>query len=242
MSKVKVGIVEDEAIIALGIAEMLRALGYEPAGPAGSYTQALEMIAAEKPDLVLLDIQLSGYKDGVDLAAKLRREHGLPFIFLTANADEATVARAKQVSPQAYLTKPFKKTDLYTAIELCLHNSSKAAEKKSAAIDSAVIHDAVFIKQGHLHHKVALADILYLASDNNYLNVHTADQRFLVRSSLSDYLELLDAQFFVRVHKSYAVNLRHIQTINTEYVMVHGEEIPLSRSYRDPLLNMLRLG
>ena len=109
MSKIKIGIVEDEMLIALGISEALKELGYDVTEVANSYTEALEMIVNEKPDILLLDIQLSGHKDGIDLAWKIKNDFQIPFIFLTANADLATVERAKNVSPQAYLIKPFRK-------------------------------------------------------------------------------------------------------------------------------------
>jgi DNA-binding LytR/AlgR family response regulator len=241
MSTIKIGIVEDEMIIALGIANTLQELGYDVTEPAKSYTEALEMIATEKPDLLLLDIQLSGYKDGIDLAAKVRRDIGIPFIFLTANADIATVGKAKEVYPQAYLVKPFRKDDLYTAIELCLHNYTQEEQKKQAQ-SNYVVNDAIFIKQGTLFHKVKLEDILYLESDNVYVNVYTTNGKLLVRNTLPDFIELIGPKWFVRVHRSYAVNINHIQAINTEYLMINKTQIPVSKAFREGLFNHLKLG
>jgi DNA-binding LytR/AlgR family response regulator len=201
------------------------------------------MISVEKPDLLLLDIQLSGYKDGIELAAKIRREMGIPFIFLTANADIATVGRAKEVQPQAYLVKPFRRDDLYTAIELCLHNYAQSdQQQKKQAEGNYLINDAIFIKQGSLFNKVKLADILYLESDNVYVNVYTTSGKLLVRNTLPDYIALLGSPWFVRVHRSYAVNINHIQAINTEYLIINKTEIPVSKAFRDNLFNRLKLG
>jgi DNA-binding LytR/AlgR family response regulator len=246
MSKIKVGIVEDEMIIALGIAEALGELGYDTTDPANNYTEALEMIASEKPDILLLDIQLSGNKDGIDVAEKVNKDFRIPFIFLTANADIATVERAKSVSPHAYLVKPFRKNDLFTSIELCLHNFSRS-RKDTLAKDTQedgnyVIKDAVFIKQGQYFHKVNIDDILYLESDNNYVHVHTLKNKMLVRSSIQDYLDLLAARQFHRVHRSYAVNINQVQTINTEYLIINQTQIPIAKGYRDQLLALLKLG
>ncbi len=242
MSTVKIGIVEDEMIIALGIANTLTELGYAITEPAASYTEALQMIATEKPDLLLLDIQLGGYKDGIDLAETVRREHNLPFIFLTANADAATVERAKRVSPNAYLVKPFRKEDLYTAIELCLHSFADKKEETAGESAGYVLADALFIKQGQLFHKVKLADILYLESDNVYVSVHTAGGKFLVRSTLPKYLDTIGSARFVRVHRSYAVNVDHIQSVSTQCVVIGKAEIPVAKTYADALLSHLRLG
>ena len=85
MSKIKIGVVEDELIIADSICSTLRQLGYDTTEPATSYTEALSMIENEKPDLMLLDINLAGSKDGIQLAAEIKARYDLPFIFLTAN-------------------------------------------------------------------------------------------------------------------------------------------------------------
>src|SRR5438045_190655 len=102
MSLLKIGIVEDELIIARTILSTLDELGYLHCGPAISYTEALEMLDNNKPDLLLLDIQLSGKKDGIDVAETVNDVHRIPFIFLTANTDPETIDRAKRVNPHAY--------------------------------------------------------------------------------------------------------------------------------------------
>lgn len=246
MSKIKVGIVEDEMIIALGITDALKEIGYEVTEPANNYTQALQMISREKPDILLLDIQLSGNKDGIDVAQVVRKDYHIPFIFLTANADAETLERAKAVAPHAYLLKPFRKNDLFTSIELCLHNFSLAQklskQPKTTEDGNYIINDALFIKQGNYFHKVKVADIFYLESDNIYVNVHTPKGKMLVRSTLQDYMDLIGSSQFVRVHRSFVVNINHIETINSEYLIINNVQIPVSKSYRDQLLGSLRLG
>ncbi len=243
MTAIKVGIVEDEMIIAEGIAEALRHYGYVPTIPATSFTEAMEMIAAESPDILLLDIQLSGKKDGIDLAARIKEEYNIPFIFLTGNSDAATVQRAKQLCPPAYLVKPFNKEELYTSIEVCLHNFSVAQQQpEDEPHDNFIIKDSLFIKQGQSFQKVGIKDILYLESDNVYINVYLRNNKMLVRSTLQNYLELLHSDHFFRVHRSFAVNIHHVDTISADSVFVNGREIPIGKSYRDELLAILRLG
>ncbi len=246
MSKIKVGIVEDEMIIALGIKEALIEIGYDVTEVANNYTQALQMVARENPDILLLDIQLSGHKDGIDVAQVVKTEFNIPFIFLTANADAETVLRAKAVMPNAYLLKPFRKNDLYTSIEMCLHNFSHLKQTQSqpepAKTGNYIIKDAVFIKQGQYFHKVKIDDILYLESENIYVNVHLAKGKMLVRTSLQDYLDLIGSDNFFKVHRSYAVNVNHIETINSEYLVINGQQIPTTKANRDQLMQYLRIG
>jgi len=243
MSKVVVGIVEDEMLIARGIEKSLRELGYTPTSPAVSYTAAVKMIEEEKPDILLLDIVLSGHKDGIDLAWKVKEDYDIPFIFLTANCDAATVERAKKASPPAYLVKPFNKDELYTSIEICLYNFSEIKRlKTSLGKDNFMIKDCLYIKQAQTFIKVKTDEITYLESDNVYIKVNTTSTRIIVRSKLQDYLDLISLKNLFRVHRSFAVNINHIDAINTDSLLVHGREIPIGKSFREELVAQIRMG
>jgi two-component system response regulator LytT len=238
---IKVGIVEDEMIIADNIESVLTQLGYATAGPVINYTKALEMVTREQPDIVLIDIMLSGKKDGIDLAWKIKEDFNLPIIFLTANADAATIERAKRLNPSAYLIKPFSKEDLYSAIEICLFNftpRTHAVEKK----ENVQINDSLFIKTGQRFNKVKLADILYIETNNVYLNIYTEKQKLVVRKNLQEYLKIIGSPEFIRVHKTYAINLAHVDSLNSDRVIIKNIEIPIGKVYRDELMNALRIG
>lgn len=244
MENLKIGVVEDEFIIAATIRNTLIKLGYTVPPPVGTYTMALEMIEREKPDLLLLDIQLSGSKDGIDLAWKVKEDYNIPFIFLTANADPATIEKAKKVCPPAYLVKPFVKEDLYAAIEICIYNSRRdsqpAVEKENP---NYVLQDALFVKENNCFHKILFKDILYLESERVYINIHTASKKtYLIRASMQDYLRLFDPNIFYRIHRSYVVNLEQVDGIKDRQVMIKGHEVPISRTFRDELLSKLKLG
>lgn len=241
MSKLKIGVVEDEVIIADNLCAILISLGYEVAEPVATYEEALFMIRNEKPDLLLLDIQLAGKRDGIELAMEINREERIPFIFLTANADVATVQRAKEAEPAAYLVKPFNKNELYAAIEICLFNSRKNKEEREQA-DSLVIKDAIFIRDGSAFQKVKFADILYLESEHVYVRVHTIERKFLVRSSMQQFLEYLNPKKFLRIHRSYAINIDQLQTIHADHVMINLMELPVSKNYREALFCRVQFG
>lgn len=242
MALIKVGIVEDELLIADEIAHALVQLGYEPTEAAVGYTEALEMIKAENPDILLLDIQLSGNKDGIDLAHKIKEEFNIPFIFLTANSDRATVERAKHLLPHAYLVKPFNKDELYTSIEICLHSYSVNKKGNTEEKENYIVNHSLFIKQGKSFNKVKVDDILYIESNDVYIHVYTTQQKWLVRSTMQKYIELLGEKRFFRVHRSFAVNTDYIQTINSDSVIIKNIEVPMGKTYRDELLKFLPLG
>lgn len=238
MKHLKIGIVEDDLIIAASIEMTLAQIGYQPVAPVRNYADALKMIASENPDLLLLDITLEGKQNGIELALKVNEDFGIPFIFLTSYSDPATVNRAKQANPYAYLVKPFNESDLFSAIEIAFNNFNR--ENKSARQSVKYLKDAIFIKEGELFHKVEMKDILYVQSDNVYLNIYTAKNHHIVRIKLDDFIEDYTAGDFLRVHRSYAVNLNHLEAINNLTLIVGGSEVPLQKEYRQQLLQKVK--
>lgn len=242
MSLIKIGIVEDEIIIADDMLSLLQSLGYQVPEPCGNYDEAIAMMQNEQPDLVILDINLGGKKDGIDVGKYIRNNLNIPFIYLTANSDKATIERARETHPDAYLVKPFDKADLYSAIEIALYNfnnQKKITPQKNNT--SPVLRTSIFIKDGEYFHKVNFDDIIYLESEHVYITIHTMKRKFLVRSTMQEYLENLDPAKFFRVHRSYVINLDKIDKINTGNIIVGGAEIPISKNYRDDLLKMLNI-
>lgn len=126
MTKPRILIVEDEAIIAMDIEEALLSLNYAIAGKAQSGEEALELMEKLSPvaDLVLMDINLAGEMDGIEAAERITKRHSVPVVFLTAFADKPTLDRAKILEPYGYILKPFRPTELRTVVELALHRYS----------------------------------------------------------------------------------------------------------------------
>ena len=233
MNRVKIAVVEDEIIIADNICESLESLGYNVLEPAITYTEGKELIDNERPDIVILDIHLSGKKDGVDLALYIRDNYDIPFIFLTAHADKATVERAKISNPPAYLVKPFTKEELYSSIEVTLFNHQQNQYQKSSEKHS------VFIKQKNYFLKLKFDDILFLKSDHVYIEILTLqNDKYVVRESLSDFETKLNDDF-VRIHRSYIVNSKYIDLVEINSIKVQTHSLPLAKQYRPILLDKI---
>lgn len=242
MTVLKIGIVEDELVIARTILNTLDELGYLHCGPAINYSEAIEMLDKNKPDLLLLDIQLSGKKDGIDVAQKINELYQVPFIFLTANSDAETIERAKKVKPHAYIVKPFTKEELFAAIEIAFSNFSNTGNRnaKPELATSYHVKNFMFVKDGYVFRKIYFNELLYLESDANYVTLHLKSQRkVMVRSTLNEFIEHLDQKIFIRIHRSYSVNITLVDDIFPTEVAVEGTKIPIGRSYREQLFKIL---
>jgi len=116
----KVLVVEDEQIVAMDVRSQLCGLGYEVVGIATTGKEALRFCEERHPDLVLMDIQLQGPRDGIATASEVRRRWQIPVVFMTAFAGEETLSRAKLSAPYGYLTKPFQARHLSATISIAL--------------------------------------------------------------------------------------------------------------------------
>lgn len=239
MEPVKILIVEDELIIAEDMKAMLLQK-YTITGIAITYEEAVSCIQMRLPDIVLLDINLLGNKNGIDLANYLNQSVGIPFIFVTSMGDEHTLEKAKHTHPYAYLIKPFERRNLFSAIEIALSNAKSARftqEKKEDSIPVKQIFSGVFfVRKDTYYVKIRAEDIQYIKADGNYLDIVSKEDKFIVRSTLKAFAEQLDEKMFLQVHKSYIINLDKIIAIAYDHVVVHTEKIPLSATGRNDLL------
>ncbi|MBN1993195.1 MAG: PAS domain S-box protein [Anaerolineae bacterium] len=121
MTKAKILVVEDEALIAQKIENKLLHLGYNVPAAVSSGAEAIQKVEALEPDLVLMDIGLNGEMDGIAAAAEIQNRRDLPIVYLTAYADADTLQRAKITQPFGYITKPFDERELHTTIETALY-------------------------------------------------------------------------------------------------------------------------
>lgn len=238
--KLKIGIVEDDFIIAESIYTSILQIGYQAIRPVDNFDDAIAMIESESPDLLILDITIKGEKDGVDVAEEINKSFQLPFIFLSAYSDENTLNRTKKVNPAAYLVKPFNEKNLFSSIEIAINNFHNQPSQTEKTNDKQQ-QEFALIKDGHLFHKINFADVLYIESDNVYLNVYTPEKKYVIREKLNEFIENNNLKNFVKIHRSYAINIKHLETLNELHVIVGRHEVPMQKNYRKDLLDMVKL-
>jgi PAS domain S-box-containing protein len=142
MTRARILIVEDEAIVAMDIRAQLSSMGYETVGTASTGENAVALARTLRPDLVLMDINLAGAMDGVAAAQVIRTDLVLPVVFLTAFSSDAVLARAKLTDPSGFILKPFSEPELRTAIEMALYRSQADARLRESEQHFRAIFDA----------------------------------------------------------------------------------------------------
>lgn len=121
MDKARILIVEDSFIVAYHLQTTLESEGYTVLNRCDSAEEALQFVQNNRPDLVLMDIMLSGQVDGIEAASVLKSRYNIPVVYITALSDKNTISRAKVTEPYGFLTKPFEDREIFTVIEMALY-------------------------------------------------------------------------------------------------------------------------
>jgi two-component system, response regulator PdtaR len=270
-SPINILIVEDEAILAMALCDSLEAEGYCVVGMASNGSKAVDLFRRNEVDLLLCDINLRGDIDGVETARQLLDIRPVPIIYLTAFSDADTVARAKQTAPAAYMTKPHNMLNLRIAIEVAIHNFGQqnqlttqlapvgtfpepepalkngitdrpTTERDTPGRDTILkVDNYVFVKQGFQFVKISLADVLLLEAEDIYTTFVTTAKKYVLRQSLSAVLDRLDHPRFVRIHRSYAVNINRVDTFDDHGVTLGTQVVPLGKNYKEEFMRRLQV-
>jgi len=237
-------IVEDEMIIAANISLQLSKLGYKISGIVSKGEEVLSSIKEDIPDIILLDIQLKGKLDGIEAAKLVNEKYSIPIIFLTSNTDDTYFNRAKAVKPYAFISKPFKKLDLQHALELAVNRMM--SEDKLLAINGKandlpiILSDRIFVRCNEKMVKIIIKDIYYIEADRNYCRIFSKDKDYLIVMTLKDIDKKLPNEHFLRIHRSYIVNLFHIDEVAGSHVVISKKVVPLSKILRADLLKRIQ--
>lgn len=235
MAQVRILIVEDEVLVAEDIRARLLQAGYDVPAVVDNADTALQVLHSRDIDLVLMDIRLTGETDGIQLAENILSTRPMPIIYLSSLTDKTTVERAVKTHPAAYMVKPFVGRELFIAIDVAMANFIQHARPEKEKTAPAVFGDRIFVKHNQRFERINIQDILWLQAEDNYTEIITADKKYLMSLTLGTFFEKLDNPLFMRVHRSYAVNLDKVDAFQGGRLFVGKQEIPVSQASRETL-------
>ena len=191
-----------------------------------SAMEALDYLKKNPVDLVFLDINMPDIT-GLDFSQLLPPSSGV--IFTTAYSQYA--ADAFNLNAIDYLVKPFDFTRFMKACQKAFESFNKEETETPY----------LFVKDGYDLVRIILADLLFVQSEGNYLTFKEKDKKTVTRMTMTEAIELLPTKHFMRIHKSYIVNLNHIQKIERHQVSVADKEfVPIAANYHADLMEALK--
>ncbi len=249
MAKVKILIVEDESIVAKDIQNSLKKIGYQISAVVNSGDKAIREVEENKPDIILMDIMLKGSMTGIEAAKQIKERFSMPVIFLTAYADDNTLNKAKITEPYGYIIKPFREKELQTTIEMALYKYEKDEELKKerdlyhSLIENKESKDSIFVRADYRLNKINFDDIFYVEALKDYVVINTSDNNYTTHTTMKEMVRILPAKDFVRIHRSFIVNLNKIFSIKYPDLVIEGKMkvLPIGGLYRKELYSRLNL-
>jgi len=246
-------VADDEVLARQKLRQLLRnEPEVEVVGEGASASETIELVRATRPDLLLLDIRMPGM-DGFDVVSALAASSELPMprIIFTTAYDQYAV-RAFEIHAVDYLLKPFTSERLRSALQR-VREQMDAPEQGSANTNGRAKNPSpyttriVFKSRGRILF-LPVADIRWVGAEENYVRICTESETHLLRETMANIEERLDPQMFLRVHRSSIVNLQYVKEVRTEpsgdfaVLLVNGQKIPMSRTYRSRVSEWLVRG
>lgn len=232
-------IVEDDLSFAVELEMLVEEIGYNVAARVDNSSDALEMLFSDNIDFVLMDIDIKGKLNGIEIGQKTRYLN-IPILYITSMGDDQHYEAAQKSNMAGYLVKPIDKYSLRTAVDLAVNNillsqKGKYAENTS---DEFLFEQFLFFKKNRIYHKVNIEDIAIIEGADDYVQVHLQNgDKFLSRKTIRAMEKLLFYKKFMRVHRSYMIQIRLIESIDfqNQKLFINGFEIPISRNRKKEL-------
>lgn len=230
-------IIDDEPLAIKLIKTHLSKLdSFEVAGECNNALKAVEFLKREHIDLMFLDINMPEIT-GLDFLKSLPNP---PYVIITTAYREYAID-GYDLDVIDFLLKPISFERFLKAINRYCNRTNPFHKNSHEQTNTTEIRH-VFIQDGKNIYKIPYSELLYLEGFGEYVKVVTVSKTHLVRDSLSDFEQKLPADHFLRVHKSYIVNLEKITGYNSVHIMMKNIELPIGRIYREKVVTILKKG
>lgn len=210
-------ILEDDPDTQQHIQKVVKGFGYQIAGAAASYNEAMAIAETSFPHVALCDITIEGEKNGIDVAKALQAMGNLAIIYLTMHSNEVIVEEALSTNPESYLLKNsiiVKADQLDIEIQKTVRNLSK---------------NKISFKSRGIWYEIDYQDILYVEADNNNCNIVTTQKVFNLNQKFGEVLDKLKKYRIQKIHRSVAINMQHVSTYDKK--MVHLDLTKLASDF-----------
>ncbi|MGB0869978.1 MAG: LytR/AlgR family response regulator transcription factor [Flavobacteriales bacterium] len=223
---VSITIIEDNYLVSIGIKNLVEKEGFivENIYKTGeSFIDDLNKITS---DIIIIDIELKGQINGIEIGQLLNQKHPEKYlIFVTGKKDSQTITNILALNPACYIKKPYDDTTLLVNLNLVI-----------SKIKATTFEKIISLKDGQKSYQVSLHEILFIKSDRNYVEFYLKDKdMFFIREKISTIESSDDFKDFIKIHRQYLVNPKHIFHYNYKNLTVGNMDLPIAEKYRPDL-------
>ena len=235
MNDARILLVEDNFSCLVKLEMMLDSLGFYNTHKVDNGHDALKSIEAQRPNLILMDIQINGNLTGIDIAKKIQNQN-IPIIFITAQLNPEYFEKAIETVPYAYLNKPFDEIALERSIKLALTFSAK-----NSPLPNNEEENYIFIKKSGRLEKLNYADVLWVKSEGNHCTLFTANKKYVLKTSLTKLKAKFPSDKFIQTHRSILAQIDKISQVDlkTKKIFIGKNTLDIGRSFRKNLINKM---
>lgn len=223
-------IIDDDPLMRFVLKEMIaKHTELSLIGDFDNPVEANEFIKKNKAELIFLDLEMP-LMTGLEFLEIYKGT--LPQIIITTSHNSFAV-KAFEYEVSGYLLKPIKNAEFHKAVEKVLKTNTIIKAKESEKI--------LFVKKGSSIKKINLNDISFIECIGDYLNLHTENEKFTIHSTMKAIEEKLNSGLFLRVHRSFIVNLNKIEEIEDETFSIGSKIIPIGKTFKPIVFNKINL-
>lgn len=244
-------ILEDINSIEIDVRNRLEELGYHVQNILLSAKDAFESIEKNPPDIVLLDINLEGNKNGIDTAREIQEKYNIPVLFLSGETNKKTLKKLAETKAYGFVSKPFQEAVLFANIEMALvkhKNSSTASSLQNFPTDQTTAEKTlndhfIFIRSDYKLKKLNLKDILFVEALKDYVVINTKDKKYKTHTTMKKMMQALPDNQFIRVHRSYIVRFDKIYSVKYPDLTIEDQRkvIPVGGLYKNRLFDKMNI-
>lgn len=234
--KIRCLIIDDEPLAIKLIRTHLSKLDcFEVAGECKNALRAIEFLRKENIDLMFLDINMPEIS-GLDF---LKTIPDPPYVIITTAYREYAI-EGYDLDVVDFLLKPISFERFLKAVNRFCNRTKMSMQTGDEGTQELKNKQYVYIQDGKNIYKLPYDDILFLEGYGEYIKLISVSKTYIVRDSLTEFENKLPPSTFLRIHKSYIVNLQKIKGFSSIHVMLKDKELPIGRIYREKAMNVLR--
>ncbi|MEQ6119097.1 response regulator transcription factor [Reichenbachiella sp. MALMAid0571] len=243
MKNLNIVIVEEDPKVVENLCEILEYLNHQVVGEASNTKDALRLIEERNPNFLIINICVNAKSDGILLGRKVKEDYDIPFIFTSSDADDTElIHKAIEEKPYGFVLKPYSIKDIDTAIQIAFNQFEELSRLEFNLLSKPsreLTH--IFLKVNSKLININLKDILWIESKGDYAVFKTENDSFIIHSTMKNIETKLSNSQFLKVHRSFIINLDKIVNIEDSNLLIKDKIIPISRGNKDSLLRSIHM-